>query len=265
MSFWTLRFLRRYARLLPLSSLVRYRDVLIRERRAGLTFEDEVTLELRAPYRTHITFRPMSNDFYTLEEIFLAEVYRRATVGLPPGARVVDAGANIGLATVYLAARLRGSRILAVEPEPRNFALLDRNTRALAAAGRCTLLRAGIWDRDEELRVSPVLDSGEFNQQTVAELRQPADEWAVPGLTPGSLVEASAFERVDLFKIDVEGAESRLFRENDWLDRVDRLAIEFHDDSRLASGFDGAIARHGLKVVEGTSEAHTVVAERSRV
>jgi hypothetical protein len=45
----------------------------------------------------------------------------------------------------------------------------------------------------------------------------------------------AGFERVSLLKIDIEGAEAVVFNAPNlsWLDRVDNIAIELHDDSQF--------------------------------
>jgi FkbM family methyltransferase len=40
---------------------------------------------------------------------------------------IIDAGANIGLASVYFASRFPNARILAIEPERKNFEILVKN------------------------------------------------------------------------------------------------------------------------------------------
>jgi hypothetical protein len=56
----------------------------------------------------------------------------------------------------------------------------------------------------------------------------------------------SGFERVSILKIDIEGAEAEVFAaECSWLERIDTLAIELHEDSMFGNGravFTQAIA-----------------------
>lgn len=47
---------------------------------------------------------------------------------------IVDAGANIGLTAVYFANQFPAARILALEPESSNYALLCKNTAAYPQA-----------------------------------------------------------------------------------------------------------------------------------
>ncbi len=47
-----------------------------------------------------------------------------------------------------------------------------------------------------------------------------------------SLLRESGFEKIDILKIDIEGAERELFADNPsvWLDRVENLFIELHGE-----------------------------------
>ena len=73
------------------------------------------------------------------------------------------------------------------------------------------------------------------------------------GIDVGSLLATSGHERIGILKIDVEGAEAVIFADNyqSWLDKVDALAIELHDDSMFGQGsevFFAAIAGRGFTI-----------------
>jgi Methyltransferase FkbM domain len=84
----------------------------------------------------------------------------------------------------------------------------------------------------------------------------------VEGYTMTEILDRSGFDRVDLLKVDIEGAERELFSSQDvsWLDRVGAIAIEFHEDSRSASGFDDTMIRNGFEIC--SEDRHTVIARK---
>ena len=52
-------------------------------------------------------------------------------------------------------------------------------------------------------------------------------EGSIPGFTIDQLSEGKP---ILIVKVDIEGAETELFRSNtDWMDRIDLIAIELHD------------------------------------
>lgn len=69
-------------------------------------------------------------------------VLRRA---LSPGDAMIDVGANVGYLTLVASRAVgRAGRVLAVEPDPANLALLHANLRA-ARRGNVRVLAAGAW------------------------------------------------------------------------------------------------------------------------
>jgi len=53
----------------------------------------------------------------------------------------------------------------------------------------------------------------------------------VRGITFAELVAENGIERVDLLKVDIEGAEKWLFNESadEWLPKVKTILVEFHE------------------------------------
>ncbi|HYH46396.1 MAG TPA: MupA/Atu3671 family FMN-dependent luciferase-like monooxygenase, partial [Thermoanaerobaculia bacterium] len=81
-------------------------------------------------------------------EIFEQEIYLRHGVDLPADACIFDVGANIGLFTLFAAARAPQARIFSFEPIPTTFQVLDTNARLYGLGAR--LFPLGISDREEE-------------------------------------------------------------------------------------------------------------------
>ena len=64
---------------------------------------------------------------------------------------IVDCGANVGYASAYFLSRFPQSRLIAVEPDDRNFEMLRHNMQPYG--DRVTLHRAGIWSHPADLVV----------------------------------------------------------------------------------------------------------------
>lgn len=262
---WTVQAFLKYRRILPTRSFLRLRSALVAERAGTVGFRDAIDLQLRRPLSAAIRVRPRSNDIYTIDEVLLDQVYAAAVARAGDARTVLDLGANIGLASLYLAAALPKARVFAVEPDADNARLLRHNLAGLVAAGRATVRRAAVWDRDTPVAFLPPDSIGHVNQGTVCavdQLATPPDPANVcPGYTLPTLFAEAGFDTVDLLKIDVEGAEVGLFAGcGGWLPRVKVLAVEFHGSSRQESGFDAAVREHGFRVTD--ESPHTVVACR---
>jgi FkbM family methyltransferase len=176
--------------------------------------------------------RARSSDLGAFRQVFgLAEYASLDHV--EAGGWIVDAGANVGYSAAYFLSRFPQARVVAVEPDSGNYAALVTNLRPYGT--RVGTLRAGIWSHATRLTLEerPYRDGGAWSRQ-VREARAGEPE-CFPGVEIGSLVPAG--ERIALLKMDIEGAEAVVFSHGrvQWLERVDNLAIELHDDSHFGS------------------------------
>ena len=94
-------------------------------------------------------------------------------------------------------------------------------------------------------------DGGEWSTQVTSD--RVADADTVAGLTLPDVMADAGMSRIDLLKIDIEGAEKAILDESfrGFLDRVGTIAIELHDDSskelfaRATAGLRGQLTRSG--------------------
>lgn len=147
---------------------------------------------------------------------------------------VVDCGANVGYSALYLLRCFPNCHVIAVEPDSANFRELQRNLEAYQ--DRTTLIRAGVWTSNEPLQ----MDQAHFRdgRHWARQVRPAADGSAqtVPGITINSILESARCKRISLLKIDIEGAEVEVLGGDlSWLDKVDAMTIELHDDSHFGN------------------------------
>jgi FkbM family methyltransferase len=138
------------------------------------------------------------------------QVSRALTALVSRGATVVDVGANWGYFTL-LAAHLTGpgGRVLALEPDRRPFALLERNC-ALNRLACVTSLPVAAGRGREELVLDGYADAATNRGVSRTRHREAgarADLPVVPAAALDELLDDQGVAAVDLVKIDVEGAE----------------------------------------------------------
>jgi FkbM family methyltransferase len=198
------------------------------------------------PVDRRVVVRLGTSDIACLEQVFVDEQYRNPFAEDPRV--IVDAGANIGMATLYFAARFPAARIFAIEPEPSNFELLERNCRHLE---NVTLIQAALWPQPEGLMIADQSVEKWAYRVTNEAGRDPCAA-TVPSITIPKLLERFQIDDIDLLKLDIEGSEHDLFasRTEEWLDRVRTIAIELHDRFRpgCAQSFYSALA--GRKFIQ---------------
>jgi FkbM family methyltransferase len=181
-------------------------------------------------------------DASTFEKIFVWNDY---DLDYPAGVKtVIDAGANIGLSAVYFATRFPDAKVVAIEPQSENFRLLERNTRHYP---QVLPLHAALWSGDTTLGLSNPndrVDSYQYSPDAAVE--------TVPAFSMTSVLSRYEMPRVDVLKIDIEGAETEVFAQKpEWVRRAGMFIIELHgDDAREAftaatSSLDAVRYRHG--------------------
>lgn len=182
-----------------------------------------------AQYPASIRARPRTSDVPTFEKVFIFGEYDFPYPIEAPGL-IIDAGANVGYATVFFANRYPSSTVLAVEPEQSNYEILRQNTEAYP---NVQALRSALWSTNAPLRIeNPSADFWEFRVSLAGE----AGPDICTSVTVPQLMAMAHSETVDILKIDIEGAEKELFETgaDAWLNRVRVIVIELHD--RIRSG-----------------------------
>jgi FkbM family methyltransferase len=185
-----------------------------------------------------VYLRARTTDVALCREIFLDGLYEAEFCEAPRV--IVDAGANIGLSSVFYADEFPEARIIAIEPEASNYEMLLKN---IAPYPGITPVHAALWKGNGVLNLC---DTGAGN--TTFQVSDAGDPgWTcgagrVPAMTLKKIMTDYDLDRIDLLKIDVEGAEKEIFEHSSgWIDRVGLIAVELHDWIR--SGISESVRR----------------------
>lgn len=214
--------------------------------------------------------RNEADDLYN--EIFKDRIYLKHGIKLPPGACVVDAGANIGLFTMFVAQQCPDARVYAFEPlkpvyeklainaalcgtatKIFNYGLSDlEKTETFAYYPRYTA-KSGVSDYADALDEVEVVKTFLRNQQQagVTEVEglievenellsdlfeSESQECLLKRLS--DVIREEAIERIDLLKVDVQRAELDVLNgldADDW-SKIQQLVMEVHDRQGKATG-----------------------------
>lgn len=152
---------------------------------------------------------------------------------LRPGMTFVDVGANWGYFTL-LASHLvgRDGRVLGLEPDPRLFSVLEENVRRNALA-RTTLLPVAAAREGGTLLLAGFDEAaGNFGiSRIVADAAVGGRVFLVRADSLDRILEEERVERVDLLKMDIEGAEGAALAGMEGClraHRVGRILVELH-------------------------------------
>lgn len=180
-----------------------------------------------------IILRIPSSDVSTYKQVFINQEYD-FLIGTQPKV-VLDAGANIGLASIYFANRYPGARIIAIEPEQSNFDMLKEN---VAQYSNIIPIQAALWNKNEEINL---VDPGRGKWAFMTEMKNASEGLAgeichtVAAMTVDKIMKDYDLEKIDILKLDIEGAEKEVFGDTSaWINRVDVLIVELHE--RMKAG-----------------------------
>jgi FkbM family methyltransferase len=161
-------------------------------------------------------FGDLHSFYFELDQIFVKNLYGFQTTSDIPV--IIDCGSHVGLATLYFARRYPQSIIHAFEADPSIHCLFKSNIQSAKLSNVTTHAKA-VWTDNKGVcfRLSGD-DSGHINQ---------TNGTLIPSIRLRDYLEK--FERIDMLKLDVEGAEYEIIEDClPVLDRVQRMIIEVH-------------------------------------
>ena len=205
-----------------------------------LAFANDKPRELEvclAPLNRNVILRCGTSDIWCLEKVFLDQEYKTP---FPVDPRVIiDAGANIGMATLFFTQQYPQAKIIAIEPEASNYAILRQNCAGLA---NVVLVNAALWPTEQALVIQdPAAEKWAFS---VTSGKNTANVETVKGVTIPGLLRELGGRQIDILKLDIEGAERELFNTaaESWIEAVGQIIIELHD--RYVAGCAFAMYSH---------------------
>jgi len=190
-------------------------------------------------------------------EIFTQRVYCRHGIAIDDGACVIDAGANIGIFSMFACQSAPGVGVYAFEPVPRTFSYLQANLQAYGS--RVRLFDHGLSDADEMVRFAtypnvPMLSTCHIDRGRERRWREWFAACMSKLVTPdmdatrlaalvlerrdidcrvrplSSVIVEQQIASIDLLKIDVEGSELDVLHgiASDHWRRVVQVVVEVH-------------------------------------
>lgn len=201
--------------------------------------------EYQLPGLTHpVYLREKSMDLMIMNEVFSHRCYDvemarssyfrdyRRIYQIRKPQFIIDAGAHIGLSSVYFAWKYPQAKIIALEPDAENYYLLLKNT---APYPNIIPVKGALWNKSTFLYINNRwrlhkdghLKSAEYELSEERVLHEPK----IRSFTLNELIATYQLDTVDILKIDIEGCERIIFQTDyqPWLSKTKLLLIETHD------------------------------------
>ena len=190
-----------------------------------------VQVSISVPGLKHaVHLRLRTTDISVFRQVFITKEYE-CELCKPPQV-IIDAGANIGLTSVFYAHKYPAARIIAIEPESSNFRMLKLN---VAPYLNITAVQAALWKSNGRVQlVDPGLGHYGFQIFGPAQLGTGSEEdRAIRAITVNDVMADFELPHIDILKIDVEGSEKEIFATSgSWVDSIGMIVIELHEHLR---------------------------------
>ena len=180
---------------------------------------EEITIKgVRHP----VCLRRHTTDTLVFREVFL---FRSYDLSLPQPKVVIDGGANIGLTSIFLVHKFPAAKIFSVEPSDGNFKVLVKNTKPYP---QIIPIHSALWNKDATLKIK---NENENQWAYTVEECEASNPHAFKATLITSLMNDYNIERIDILKLDVEGAEKEIFSMDFdfWMRRTRYILLELHD------------------------------------
>ena len=146
---------------------------------------------------------------------------------------IIDAGANIGCAALYLMAFFPQAQIVCIEPEKSNYDLLKLNVGLNFSNANIEVIKKALWSTITTLNLRQRDHSNDafhvMEKKKADEIIDQIDTCTIEQV----LLERNQ-KKIDILKIDIEGAEKVLFENkhclNSFLPNSRFVAVEVHEE-----------------------------------
>jgi FkbM family methyltransferase len=172
--------------------------------------------------RYPIELRTGTTDKLVFREVFLFKSY---DFSWTDPKIIIDGGGNIGLTSIFFAEKFPQAKIFSIEPSDSNFQLLQKNTTPYELI---VPIHSALWNKDTSLIIK---DKEESHWAFAVEECSPDHPDSFKAISIASLLKEQNISRVDILKLDIEGAERELFTANYeyWISRTKCILVELHD------------------------------------
>ncbi len=162
---------------------------------------------------------------------------------------IVDAGANIGLTTIYLKHYFQHAKVLSLEPSEETYLRMVANFD-LNELTNIQCIRKGIWSESKKLGFDKDFRDRQDWSYRLTDVNH-TNTGTIEVLSVKDLMRINNIDQIDLFKIDIEGGERELFDSENvkgWLTKVKVIVLEIHDEFDCRTQIESLLSKSGFEL-----------------
>jgi FkbM family methyltransferase len=181
-----------------------------------------------------ILVRKYTRDLLVFEGFFIFDDYQKFITQIQEKKTevkfIIDAGANIGCATLYLHSYFPKSQIICIEPEKTNFELLEKNIILNKLQKQVVCIRKALWNTTTELELRRI----DFSNDGFHVIAEGITHEIIDKVPTCTIPELAKEKQIDILKIDIEGAEKTIFTDQKhlqaFLPQTQSIIMEVHQE-----------------------------------
>lgn len=220
-----------------------------------------------APFK--ILLRRESTDFHVFYDIFIKDQFKPLTdliheMSYTNVSVVVDVGAYVGCSSVYFKLLFPSASIYAIEPDLKNHAILNQNV-SINNYSDIILIKDALWTDNSLLKIGNDFADG---REWAIRVKPAGTQFAsnmdrhVKGITLDDISAMYLIKKIDILKINIEGAEKYLFNNAataaKLLSKVNILYLDVHPQEIEISHVEDLVRQIGFqtRIVDETVLAY---------
>ena len=194
--------------------------------------------------------RKRSSDVMVFQQLIIEEEYQGVIDLLNKHKikvnSIIDAGANIGLSTVFFKNLYPSSTVVCIEPDDDNCLVINKHVN-MNEFSNVFIEKVGLWDLNSYLTIVK-----DFRDGAKWSLRVKAVDYETKlrGVSVNYLLNKYNLKEIDLLKIDIEGSEKILLENEDnlkeYISLVKVACIEVHEEFIATSKVISILEKHNF-------------------
>ena len=208
-----------------------------------------------------IKTRAGSSDRGILTEVHILKIYQRHGIEILPTDTVLEIGAHIGTFTIL--ASKKAKKVYSFEPHPENFSLLKENL-ALNNITNATLIKKAITEKKgtAELYLSNI----NTGSHSIFPKSEKDNSVTVETTSLPDFIRTHKIKKIDLLKVDCEGAEYPIFFSlpDKTFEAIQQISMEYHPTEKYSiEQLKKLLQEHQFKVTLTRNKFRMIYAKKT--